>query len=140
MALHFREEELNVMAFPILIVDDSAHNRILLAKQLTRLGYSSIESAENGKLGLSAYQSLHPGIIFLDGIMPEMDGLEVLREIRKVDQSVVVVITSSMTEREKILQFKEAGADFYLVKPFETEKFEEVLKKAVDLMAVRSKE
>ena len=45
-----------------------------------------------------------------------------------------------MTEREKVLQFKEAGADFYIVKPFETEKFEEVLKKAVDLMAVRSKE
>lgn len=127
------------MALPILIVDDSAHIRILLTKLLKRLGYTSVESAENGRLGLSSYQALHPRIIFLDGIMPEMDGLEVLREVRKVDQSVVVVVTSSLTEREKVLQFKEAGADFYLVKPFEVEKFEEVLGKAVNLAEVRSK-
>lgn len=127
------------MTVPILVVDDSAHIRILLTKLLKRLGHSSVESAENGKLGLSVYHSLHPRIIFLDGIMPEMDGLEFLREVRKIDLSVVVVVTSSLTEKEKVLQFKEAGADFYLVKPFETEKFEEVTNKAVNLAETRSK-
>lgn len=129
------------MSFPyrVLAIDDSPHIRILMTKLLKRFGFESVETAENGKIGLEKFNSFKPDAVFLDGIMPEMDGLTVLRSIKGIDRTAIVVITSSLSERDKVLQFKESGADFYLMKPFEEAKLQEVAQKVVNVLNSRRK-
>ena len=127
------------LTLKVLVIDDSAHIRILLSKLLNSMDFETIETAENGRLGVEKAGTFKPDIVFLDGIMPEMDGLTALGEIKKNHPETLVVISSSLSERERVLQFKEAGADFYLLKPFERPKLEEIVKKALALLESRSK-
>ena len=126
-------------SYRALAIDDSPHVRILMAKLLKRFGFEGVETAENGKVGLEKCDSLKPDAIFLDGIMPEMDGLSVLREVKKRNVNTIVIITSSLSERDKVLQFKESGADYYLMKPFEESKLQEMVQKVLNLLATRQK-
>jgi two-component system chemotaxis response regulator CheY len=126
-------------AYRVLAIDDSPHFRILITKLLKRFGFESVETAENGMVGLQKFDSIKPHVVFLDGIMPEMDGLVVLRSIKAKDSTAIVVVTSSLSERDKIIQFKENGADLYLMKPFEESKFQEVANKVVSILERRSK-
>lgn len=123
-----------------LAIDDSPHVRILMSKLLKRFGFETVETAENGKTGLEKFESFKPDAIFLDGIMPEMDGLSVLRALRARSTQVIVVIISSLSERDKVLQFKESGADYYLMKPFEETKLQETVQKVLNILANRKKE
>ncbi len=127
------------LPYSILVVDDSPHSRILLLRLLQRNGLSRVELAVNGAEGLQRFRSSKPDIVFLDAIMPEVDGLTVLREIKKIDPEAIVVMTTSLSEKEKVLQFKDAGANYYLLKPFEDSKFDETLAKATALLAQRIK-
>jgi len=122
-----------------LVVDDSPHMRILLMRLLQRNGITAVQSAVNGAEGVERYRSSRPDVVFLDAIMPEKDGLTALKEIKGFDPESVVVMTTSLAEREKVLQFKEAGANYYLLKPFEDGKFIETLQKVLALLAVRGK-
>jgi len=126
-------------AYRVLAIDDSPHFRILITKLLKRFGFEAVETGENGKVGLQKFDTFKPDVVFLDGIMPEMDGLTVLRSIKGKNPSPIVVVTSSLSERDKVLQFKESGADLYLMKPFEEAKFQEVAKKVVSILEERSK-
>jgi two-component system chemotaxis response regulator CheY len=123
--------------YPILVIDDSAHVRILLMRLLKQLGATQIDSAENGLQGIEKFKTSPAAIIFLDGIMPEMDGLAVLREVKKLRPETIVVMTTSLSEREKVLQFKDSGADYYILKPFEDKKVEEILGKALGVLENR---
>jgi two-component system chemotaxis response regulator CheY len=125
------------LPYSALVVDDSPHSRILLMRLLQRNGISKVDSAVNGAEGLEHYKFSKPDLVFLDAVMPEMDGLSTLREIRKIDPNSIVIITTSLSEKEKVLQFKEAGANYYLLKPFEEEKFVETLGKVVAILAQR---
>ena len=120
-----------------LIIDDSAQYRIIITKLLENLGFKNIETAEDGKAGVAKVKSLKPHIIYLDGVMPTMDGLTALREIKKESPNTVVVISSSLSEKAKVLRFKEAGADFYLLKPYDRALFEEVTGKAIAILEIR---
>jgi len=124
-------------SYRVLVVDDSAHMRILLTKSLKLLGFEQIESAENGRVGVEKFMSFKPHIVFLDGIMPEMDGLTALQEMKRQNAEAIVVITSSLSERDKVAMFKESGAELYLLKPFDLAKFGEVAQRAVGILEQR---
>jgi two-component system chemotaxis response regulator CheY len=68
-----------------------------------------------------------------------MDGLTALREIKRIDPEAIVVMITSLSEKEKVMQFKEAGANYYLLKPFENDKFDQTLLKIFALLAQRAK-
>lgn len=127
-------------SYRALAIDDSPHVRILMAKLLKRFGFDAVETAENGMIGLEKLESFKPDAIFLDGIMPEMDGLSVLRAVKARNTKTLVIITSSLSERDKVLQFKESGADYYLMKPFEEAKLQEMVQKVLTLLSTRQKE
>jgi CheY-like chemotaxis protein len=124
-------------SYRVLIVDDSDHVRILVSKRLKQRGSVEMETAANGREALEKVKTFHPEIIFLDAIMPEMGGLEVLQSVKRDSPGIIVVMMSSISAREEILQFKEAGANFYILKPFENEKFDEVLNKVLLLLTER---
>lgn len=86
----------------VLVIDDQPDVRTLTDMLLKHLGYDVV-LADNGWKGLELYRREHPDVIVLDLIMPGMDGIEVLKQIRSVDltQSVIVVTGSSNPETER---------------------------------------
>lgn len=104
------------MAEKILLVDDEERIRKLLNLYLTREGYEIIE-AGNGKeaLELALNEDFH--CILLDLMMPEMDGIEVAKELRKEKSTPVIMLTAKGEEADRV-EGLEVGADDYIVKPF----------------------
>jgi DNA-binding response OmpR family regulator len=105
------------MTRPILIVDDEAHIRELVAHYLTREGFT-VEHAETGPLALDAFAKTQPSLVVLDIMLPGMSGTEVCREIRKTSMVPILMLTARDDIVDKVVGF-ELGADDYLTKPFE---------------------
>lgn len=101
----------------ILIAEDDAHTREALREVLDREGFKVVDAA-NGKEALALFQTERPDFICLDVMMPGLDGYEVCRRIRQVDEKVpVLFLTAKAEEIEKVLGL-ELGADDYMTKPF----------------------
>lgn len=104
----------------VLIVDDSAVNRMLLTRTLSQAGYSTCE-ANDGASALDIIKTFEPDLILLDIMMPGMDGFEVCSKIKKEEETkdIPVIFLSAKTETEdKIKGFEIGGAD-YITKPFD---------------------
>lgn len=121
--------------YVFLVVDDSPHLRALVSSYIRKAGYTNILMASSGLEGLEQYKLSHPDIVFLDVVMPEVDGVTTLREIRSFDPNATVVMTTSISSRETVLQLKEAGAYSYLLKPFEEAKFRDILQRTIAYVA-----
>ena len=100
----------------ILIIDDDARLLKNVETYLKDFGYKT-EGALDGMEGLKKVKSFQPNLVILDLMMPELDGLEVCREIRK-DNSVPVIMLTARGEESDIVSGLEVGADDYLTKPF----------------------
>jgi CheY-like chemotaxis protein len=104
----------------VLVVDDSQVNRDLLDRLLGRLGYR-VTLAESGLHGLALLRTNHVDLVLLDIIMPEVDGFQVLHQM-KVDEvlrHVPVIMISALDEVESVGRCIEMGAEDYLTKPFD---------------------
>jgi len=120
----------------VLIVDDSSFMRQSLKAIMEKLGYTVVGTAENGVDALAKYRDLKPDIVTLDIIMPQMGGLQGLKLLRSVDPNAVVVMVSSMADKESVVECAKAGAKHYLLKPFDETKVGEVMKRvAADTQA-----
>ena len=100
----------------ILIVDDEERIRRLLKLYVMKEGYASAE-AENGTQALRMMQEKDYDLVLLDIMLPELDGLEVIKEIRKIKETPIIMITACGDEGQRVEGFQ-AGADDYIVKPF----------------------
>jgi two-component system chemotaxis response regulator CheY len=113
----------------ILIVDDSAFMRKVLRDIFESAGYTNFVEAGNGREALERWKSEKPDFMFLDIIMPEMNGMDVLREIGR---EAKVIVVSAVGQKEMIEEAKALGALDYVVKPFDRdqvlEKTEKYLK------------
>ena len=104
------------MVKKILVVDDEPKIVTMVKSYLTKEGYEVLESY-NGYDALKLFHQEKPALIVLDWMMPEMDGIEVLQEIRKESQIPIIMLTAKTEEIDKLISF-ELGVDDYLVKPF----------------------
>lgn len=102
----------------ILIVDDDSNIVELIRLYLEKDGFDTV-TASNGKQALEKFSSDAPDLIVLDVMMPEMDGWQVCREIRKTSDVPIIMLTAKGETFDKVLGL-ELGADDYMVKPFET--------------------
>jgi len=100
----------------ILVVDDDEGVRNLLSEYFINAGFE-VSCVEDGASSLQAVQEFHPDIVVLDIMLPEMDGLSVLRELRRAGSIPVIALTARGDEVDRILGL-EMGADDYVVKPF----------------------
>jgi CheY-like chemotaxis protein len=112
----------------ILVVDDIKANQLLLAKVLERMGYK-VEVADNGVQALEKVKCHEFRMIFMDCNMPEMDGFEATRIIRKNENGPhlpIVAVTADVMQgdREKCIN---AGMDDYVSKPFRIDRIKEML-------------
>ena len=101
----------------ILIVDDDEHIAELVSLYLLRDGYETKE-VYNGKEVIKAYNEFKPQLVLLDIMLPGMDGYEVCKELRKITNVPVIMLTAKGDTFDKVLGL-ELGADDYIVKPFE---------------------
>ena len=102
----------------ILIADDDSNISELISLYLMKEGYDT-QKAKDGREALKLFQSYNPDLIILDIMMPEMDGYEVCREIRKTASTPIIMLTAKGETFDKVLGL-ELGADDYMVKPFDT--------------------
>ena len=101
----------------ILVVDDESRMRKLVKDFLSKKGFEVIE-AENGEQAVDIFFATKDiALILLDVMMPKMDGWEVCREIRKMSQVPIIMLTAKSDEKDELLGF-ELGVDEYITKPF----------------------
>ena len=113
----------------ILIIDDDDPFRTMLRMTLTKLGYDVIE-APNGKLGLSLHLASPADLVMTDLIMPEQEGLETIRLLRRKQPEVKIVAMSGggrINARDFLVVARMFGANRTLVKPFSREQLEATL-------------
>ena len=107
---------LEAMAKRILVVDDEPAVTDLLAYNLRRAGYEVV-TAGDGRKALQCAQEARPDLILLDLMIPEIDGLEVCRELRKTGDVPIIMVTARGEEVDRVVGL-ELGADDYVAKPF----------------------
>jgi two-component system KDP operon response regulator KdpE len=100
----------------VLVVDDEPAIVRAVQTNLARHDFR-VEAAATGREGLDVYDRIHPDVLLLDLGLPDMDGLEVIREIRRRSNTPIVVLSARGAERDKV-EALDLGADDYLTKPF----------------------
>jgi two-component system OmpR family response regulator len=100
----------------ILVADDDPHIREVIVYALGRAGFRTIEAAD-GRQALACFEAEHPDLIVLDILMPELDGTEVCRDIRRRSSVPILFLSSKDEEVERVVGL-EIGADDYVTKPF----------------------
>jgi two-component system alkaline phosphatase synthesis response regulator PhoP len=122
----------------ILIVDDEAHIRMLIEQTLEELEDEGVEflTAENGEIALDIIQKENPKLVFLDVMMPKMNGMEVCRRVKKelgLNNVFIVLLTAKGQELDR-QRGQEVGADVYMTKPFDPEI---ILSKAKEVLGIK---
>lgn len=105
----------------VLLVDDSKMSRKMLKNLLEDEGYSVIAEAGDGMEAIEAYRKYTPDLITLDITMPNMDGLEALKELIQIDPEVKVIMITAAGQQNKLIEALKIGAKKFITKPFEKE-------------------
>ncbi len=106
----------------ILVVDDEASIRRILETRLKMAGYNVV-TAEDGEEAVDLFNKTNPDLVILDVMMPKMDGYGVTREIRRVSDIPIIILTALGDVSERITGL-ELGADDYVIKPFSPKELE----------------
>jgi len=115
----------------ILVVDDAAFMRMMLKDILLKGGHEVVGEAENGLVAIQRYQELRPDIVTMDITMPEMEGIEAVKQIRTLDAKAKIIMCSAMGQQGMVVQAIQAGARDFVVKPFQGDRVLQALNKAL---------
>lgn len=116
----------------VLAVDDSLVTLKILKKTLRETEFEIVGEATSGVEALAKYDELHPELVLLDIIMPDMDGIETLTKLIEKNKSAKVVMVSSMGAKEKVMESLEKGAKNFVMKPYEKSTLLEILRKVYE--------
>ncbi len=108
----------------VLIIDDSQFIIKHLSQIFQSRQFEIAGTAENGKAGVDIYKSMHPDVdlVTLDITMPEMDGLETLKQIKAFDPNATIIMVTAIGTAESVKEAIKLGAKGYIVKPLDREK------------------
>lgn len=125
------------MSQKILIVDDESHIRLLLEQTLEELEDEGIEllTATNGREALETIKTEHPQLVFLDVMMPHLNGFDVCSTVKhelNLQDIYIIMLTAKGQEFDK-QKGVEVGADLYMTKPFDPD---EVLEKSIQILGL----
>ena len=115
----------------ILIVDDAAFMRMMIKDILTKNGYEVVAEAANGVEAVELYKSHQLDLVTMDITMPEMDGIEAVKQIKAVNPAAKVIMCSAMGQQSMVMDAIKAGANDFIVKPFQADRVLEAVKKIV---------
>jgi len=115
----------------VLIVDDAAFMRMMIKDILEKNGYDVVGEANNGLKGVELYKLEKPDIVTMDITMPEMDGIEAVKAIKAFDPAAKVIMCSAMGQQTMVMDAIRAGAKDFIVKPFQSDRVLEAIKKVL---------
>ena len=115
----------------ILVVDDAAFMRMMVRDMLKKIGHQVVGEAANGLQGVQMYKELKPDLVTMDVTMPEMDGVEAVKEIMSFDKNAKIIMISAMGQQAIVMDCIKAGAKDFIVKPFNIDRVAEAVKKVL---------
>ncbi|MEA3373528.1 MAG: response regulator [Campylobacterota bacterium] len=121
-----------------MVVEDEAVANELLSSTFKNF-FSDVSSAFNGKEALDLYEEKKPDIIFVDIIMPEMDGIELSRKIREMNPNQIIIVISASNDIQKISESIEIGVNSFIQKPIDTKKIIELLTNVTAMISKKKK-
>lgn len=108
--------------YKILLVDDAGFMRKMVQTYLSKSGYDNFVEAEDGLQAVAAYEEEKPDLVIMDITMPNMDGIEALREIKAKDSNAKVIMCSAMGQEPMVMEAIKIGAMDFIVKPFKQDR------------------
>lgn len=117
------------MSKKVLIVDDASFMRVNLKNMLTNAGYEVIGEAVDGEDAIEKYKELKPELVTMDITMPNLDGIEAVKNIKSFDQDANIIMCSAMGQEKMIIEAIQAGAKDFVVKPFDKNRVIEAIEK-----------
>lgn len=118
------------MSKKVLIVDDAVFMRMKLKDILESNGYEVVGESQDGMDAVEKYKTERPDLVTMDITMPEMDGVQALKEIKKIDPDAIVIMCSAMGQQSMVMEAIQAGAVDFIVKPFDSDRVLKSLQKA----------
>ncbi len=103
----------------VLIVDDAMIMRLRIREIAEQSGWEVVGEAATGQQAIEMYTSLKPGLVTMDIVMPNLDGVEALRAIRTLDTKARICMVSALNQKEKLAECIQLGAIDFIVKPFD---------------------
>lgn len=117
------------MATRVLVVDDAKFMRHLIKNILVEIGCEVVGEATDGKEALEKYKELSPDVVTMDIVMPNVSGIDALKDIRASDPNAKVVMISAIDQREPLMEALKLGAVDYVVKPFEKDRVAQAMQR-----------
>jgi two-component system chemotaxis response regulator CheY len=115
----------------VMIVDDVAFVRKTLGDILKEAHYQVVGEAANGAEAVELYKKLRPNVVTMDVVMPQMSGIEAVKQIVKLDKEAVVVMVSAMGQENLVMEAINVGARDYVLKPFSAAEIVKTLERAL---------
>ena len=115
----------------VLIVDDAAFMRMMIKDILEKNGYEIAGEAANGGIAVEMCNKERPDVVTMDITMPDMDGIEAVKNIRANDPNAKIIMCSAMGQQSMVMDAIRAGAKDFIVKPFQAERVLEAIKKVL---------
>ena len=121
----------------ILVAEDELELAELMSNAIGEY-FKEFILVHNGEEALDAYHKYHPNIVITDILMPKLTGLELLQEIRKVDEEIPIIILSAHSDSSKLLKAIDYGVSKYFIKPFDPDDLLEYLEKIAKKLHLNS--
>lgn len=119
------------MVKTVLICDDAVFMRTMLADILTQAGFAVIGQAQTGAEAVQKFRELRPDLVTMDIVMPDMGGIEAVREITKEFTDAKILMCSAMGQQSLVIEAIQAGARDFVVKPFQPSRVLEAVQRVL---------
>jgi len=115
----------------VLVCDDAVFMRTMVSDILSQAGFTVVGEAENGKQAVEKYKQLKPDLVTMDIIMPEMGGIEAVKQITQADPGARILMCSAMGQQALVQEALQAGARDFVVKPFQPSRVLEAVQRVL---------
>ncbi len=115
----------------VLVCDDAIFMRTMISDILSQAGFEVVGEAESGLQAVEKYRMLKPDLVTMDIVMPDMGGIEAVREICKNDPEAKILMCSAMGQQALVVEAIQAGAKDFVVKPFQPSRVLEAVQRVL---------
>jgi two-component system, chemotaxis family, chemotaxis protein CheY len=119
------------LSHTVLVCDDAIFMRTMVGDILTQAGFEIIGEAETGVQAVQKYQQLRPDLVTMDIVMPDMGGIDAVREICRFDPQARILMCSAMGQQALVVEAIQAGAKDFVVKPFQPSRVLEAVQRVL---------
>ena len=119
------------MSHTVLVCDDAIFMRTMISDILQQSGFDVIGEAETGVEAVAQYRKLKPDLVTMDIVMPDMGGIDAVREITKFDPGARILMCSAMGQQALVVEAIQAGAKDFVVKPFQPSRVLEAVQRVL---------